>query len=50
MARIGSRELFEAEELLEEVLSWSDDEVAALPKFYREKAEEYRRLPNPGEG
>ena len=43
MPRVGSRDLFEAEELLEEVRSWSDDEVEALPRFYREKAEEYRR-------
>ena len=50
MARIRSRELYEAEELLEEVAAWSDDEVEALPRFYREKAREYQRLPNVGDG
>lgn len=43
MARIGPRELFEAEELLDEVQSWSEEEVEQLPQFYREKAREYRR-------
>lgn len=43
MARVLSKRLSEAEDLIEEVLSWSDEEVAALPRFYREKAEEYRR-------
>jgi len=50
MARVGPRELFEAEELLEEVASWSEEEIEALPRFYREKAWEYRRLANQGEG
>jgi hypothetical protein len=50
MARIRSRDLYEAEELLAEVASWSDDRVERLPKLYREKAREYRRLANQGEG
>ena len=50
MARIRSRELYEAEELLEEVASWSDDRIERLPRLYREKAREYRRLANSGEG
>jgi hypothetical protein len=44
MARIRSRDLYEAEELLDEVASWSDDRIARLPKLYREKVREYRRL------
>jgi len=43
MTRVLPRELAEAEELLDEVDSWSEEEVEELPKFYREKAKEYRR-------
>ena len=43
-----SRDLATAEELLEEVKSWSGEEVEELPKLYREKAREYREQ-NPGE-
>ena len=50
MTRIQSGKLYEAEELLEEVAAWPDDEVETLPRFYREKAREYRRLVNSGEG
>lgn len=50
MPRVASREVFEAEELLEKVMSWSEDEVESMPKFYREKAQEYRRLVNLGDG
>jgi hypothetical protein len=49
MARIRSDELLEAEELLEEVASWSEDEIEQLPLLYREKARKYRRLVNSGE-
>ena len=49
MARIRSTELLEAEELLEEVAAWSEDEIEQLPLLYREKAREYRRLVNSGE-
>jgi hypothetical protein len=49
MARVLSRTLYEAEELLEEVESWSEEEVKQLPQFYREKAKEYRQLANSGE-
>ncbi|MXR52397.1 hypothetical protein GRX03_12380 [Halovenus sp. WSH3] len=45
---IKSSEFKEAEELLEEVESWSEEEVEELPKFYREKAREYREW-KPGE-
>lgn len=49
MVRIGSKELYEAEELLAELASWSEEEIEQLPRFYREKAHEYRRLANSGE-
>ncbi|WP_258560458.1 hypothetical protein [Halorhabdus salina] len=39
----------EAEELLEEVESWTEEEVEELPKLYREKAREYRGLLQQGE-
>lgn len=42
MTRVFPRELTEAEELLQKVRSWSEEEVEELPKFYREKAKEYR--------
>ena len=50
MDRIRSSDLYEAEELLEEVASWSEERVEQLPKLYREKACEYRRLANNGDG
>lgn len=49
MTRICSKDLHEAEKLLAEVASWSAEEIEALPRFYREKAREYRRLANSGE-
>jgi hypothetical protein len=49
MSRIRSSEILEAEKLLAEISSWSDDEIEELPKFYREKAKEYRRLTNSSE-
>ena len=49
MARIASSEVFEAEELLKEVESWSEEEIEELPKLYREKAREFRRLTNPAQ-
>lgn len=49
MTRIRSRDLYEAEALLEEVAAWSEDEIDQLPLLYREKAREYRRLVNGGE-
>jgi hypothetical protein len=42
-------EVREAEKLLEEVDSWSDEEVGELPALYRRKAREYRGLANRGE-
>ena len=48
MARIRSKELAEAEELLAALNSWSEAEIDALPRFYREKAQEYRQLTNRG--
>ena len=49
MVHLRSKHLYEAEELLAEIASWTDDELEALPQFYREKAREYRRLMNQGE-
>lgn len=40
----------EAEELLEELESWSKEEIEELPKLYRERAREYRGLTNSGKG
>ena len=48
MARVRPRDFAEAEELLAEVKSWTDEEVDSLPRFYREKARELRDLENPG--
>lgn len=42
--QMRSRDLHEAEQLLEAVQSWTEDEVEELPRFYREKAREYRQL------
>ena len=47
--RILLRELYEAEELLAEVQSWSEEDIEELPKFYREKAREYQQLTKSGE-
>jgi len=47
--RIASSEVFEAEELLEEVNSWSEEDIEELPRLYREKAREYRRLMQRGD-
>ena len=44
MSRIASGEVFEAEELLDEVESWSDEEIEELPKLYQRKAREFRLL------
>jgi hypothetical protein len=41
-------EVSEAEELLEEVCSWSESELDELPKLYQEKAREFRRLKQQG--
>ena len=49
MGRVLTRDLAEAEELLSEVQSWSEEEVESLPRLYREKAKEYRRLKNSGD-
>ena len=49
MRRALSERLAEAENLLQEVDSWSEEEIEDLPKFYREKAREYRGLTNSGE-
>ena len=50
MESVLPRELYEAEQLLQELCSWTEEEVEELPRLYREKAKEYRRLTNSGEG
>ena len=47
--RILTRDLSEAEQLLEEISSWSEEEIEELPLFYREKAREYQGLLQRGE-
>jgi hypothetical protein len=42
MSHVSSEKLAEAENLLEEVDSWSKEEIEELPRLYREKAREYR--------
>jgi hypothetical protein len=49
MGRVPTRELAEAEELLDELNSWGEAEIEELPKFYRERAREYRQLLNSGD-
>ncbi|MFC5133731.1 MULTISPECIES: hypothetical protein [Haloferacaceae] len=49
MSRLIPKDVEEAQQLLEHIQSWSDEEVEQLPKFYREKAERYRELANKGE-
>lgn len=37
-------EIAEAEQLLEEIGSWSQEEIEKLPELYQKKAREYQRL------
>jgi hypothetical protein len=46
MNRIRASKYREAEKLLDEIASWSEEELDGLPKLYREKAREFRRLTN----
>ncbi len=46
---VRAHEVREAESLLKEVESWSEEDVASLPELYRRKVREYRRLANRGE-
>lgn len=47
--QISAKDIFEAEELLGEISSWSEEEIEELPLFYRETAREYRGLTQTGE-
>ena len=47
--RIASKKIYEAKELLDELESWSENDLAALPPLYQEKAERYQQLANHGE-
>ena len=49
MRRRLSKELLEAEELLEELESWSESEIEELPKLYQRKTRMYRDLLKQGE-
>jgi len=49
MSHVSSEKLAEAENLLDEVDSWSEEEIERLPKLYRKKASEYRRLNHSGD-
>jgi len=42
MVRIAASNVFEAEELLKEVKSWSEEEIGELPKLYQRKAREFQ--------
>ena len=50
MDEVPYSEILEAEELLQELESWSEKEVEELPKLYRKKAREFQGLANPGDG
>ena len=49
MGQIRSKQLYEAEKLLKEIESWSEEEIESLPRLYREKAREYQGLVQQGE-
>jgi len=50
MSRVAASEVLEAEQLLKQVESWSEEEIKELPKLYQRKAREYREsLPQRGE-
>lgn len=49
MGRELTEQLHEAEQLLQKVASWTEEEIEELPLFYKRKANEYRRLTQPGE-
>ncbi|QUJ71955.1 hypothetical protein [Haloarcula marismortui] len=46
---VSPSQIMEAEELLEKLESWSEEEIEELPKLYQERAREYRRLVQNGE-
>lgn len=46
---VSSSEIVEAKELLEEVCSWSEEEIEELPELYRRKVRELRCLTNTGQ-
>lgn len=47
MSRIRPKDVVEAENLLAEVASWTEQDLNSLPPLYREKAREYRKLVPP---
>jgi len=46
---VAASEICEAEQLLQQVDSWSEEEVESLPKLYRKKAKEYQGLTQDGQ-
>jgi Tfp pilus assembly protein PilP len=46
---VSASRIREAEELLEQVKSWTESEIEELPKLYQQKAREYQGLLQPGE-
>jgi len=49
MPRVAASDVFEAEQLLEEIRSWSEEEIEELPKLYQRKAREYQGLTQDGD-
>jgi hypothetical protein len=49
MRRVLTERLNEAEQLLRELESWSEEEIEELPRFYSEKAKELRNLRKDGD-
>ena len=49
MRRVLTERMNEAEQLLQELESWSEEEIEKLPHFYSEKARELRRLRKDGD-
>ena len=45
----SSKDLVEAEQLLSELGSWTEEEIEQLPRLYRLKAKKYRRLTKTGQ-
>jgi len=49
MSEVTPEEVLEAKELFKRVESWTEEDLADLPKFYRERARELQRLSKTGE-
>lgn len=49
MTRESYSQVIEAKELLQEVITWSEDDLTDLPPLYQRKARAYRQLLQSGE-